>query len=55
MSGSLAVRFSFFLSLSHPRGPFLGMSGTLIFSVIAKGTSKADVAAAKTAEAGKLH
>lgn len=51
MNGSLAVRL-----LSDPRGPFFrGMNGTLIFSVIAKGTSKADVAAAKAAEIGKLH
>lgn len=51
MNGSLAVRL-----LSDPRGPFFrGMNGTLIFSVIAKGTSKADVAASKAAEIGKLH
>lgn len=45
-----------YVYLFDPREPFFwGMSGMLIFSVIAKGTSKADVAAAKAAEAGKLY
>lgn len=57
MSGSLAVRFPFLcLSESKRETTFLGGDdGTLIFSVVAKGTSKADVAAAKAAEAGKPH
>lgn len=49
--------FLFYVSL-NPRGNHFfggGDDGTLIFSVVAKGTSKADVAAAKAAEAGKPH